>query len=291
MKTLCLFSCFLLLAILPEQSVAQAGAVKTAAISKQKLQPIAERHGYSIFRGTLVDLSWPEVKEAADSDTLVILPIGVIEEHGPHLSLGADTYLAHKASQLLAQKLGALQIQSVVLPPMYWGIMQANETGAYPGSLTVRPETMKAVLRDIFTDLKGWGFRHVYVLNLHGDRVHRQTINEAIVDAEKELGIDIFDARTEGLPGRHPEIQIYRNPKPFMPDFHAGAAETSMMLAYFPEEVNLEVAKTLKPEATFHPLGYVGDPASYAEVDAHAYEAMTDYGAESIARWLSGKTR
>ncbi len=286
MKALYLFSLFLLLAIVPEHSVAQAGPVKTPSVSQHQLQPVAERHGYSVFRGTLVDLPWPEVKKAADADTLVILPIGVIEEHGPHLSLGADTYLAHKASQLLTSKLAARQINSVVLPPMYWGIMQANETGAYPGSLTVRPETMKAVLRDIFTDLEGWGFRHVYVLNLHGDRIHRQTINEAITDAEKELGIDIFDAKTEGIPGPRPEIHGYRNPKPFMPDFHAGASETSMMLAYFPEEVNLDIAKTLKPEPTFHPLGYVGDPASYAEVDAHAYEAMMDYGAENIARWL-----
>src|SRR5512144_2169051 len=51
-----------------------------------------ERQGYSVFRETMVDMSWPEVKKAAEADAVVILPIAVIEEHGPHLSLGIDTY-------------------------------------------------------------------------------------------------------------------------------------------------------------------------------------------------------
>ena len=50
--------------------------------------------GYSIFDETMVDLAWPEVEQAAGDNTPVLLPSGVIEEHGPHLGLAVDIYCA-----------------------------------------------------------------------------------------------------------------------------------------------------------------------------------------------------
>jgi creatinine amidohydrolase len=52
-----------------------------------------------------VELSWPEVKRASEAGALVLLPIGVIEEHGPHMGLGPDTYLAYRRYTLLRQRL------------------------------------------------------------------------------------------------------------------------------------------------------------------------------------------
>ena len=48
--------------------------------------------GYSIFDGTIADMTWMEVEQAAINDSIMLVPIGTIEQHGPHLPLGTDTY-------------------------------------------------------------------------------------------------------------------------------------------------------------------------------------------------------
>lgn len=248
------------------------------------------RPAYSIFQGTIVDMTWPEIKKAAERNAIVLLPIGVIEEHGPHMGLGPDTYQAHKLSTILKQRLADQKIEAVILPVMYWGIMQANESGAFPGTLSVRPETMKALLMDELTDVKNWGFKNVFIVSVHGDRVHRKTVDEVIPEAEKTLGIDIFNGHDgEGTGKPHPRLNPYTAEKPFQPDYHSGAVETALMDYYFPGEVNKELAKTLKPQATWQPLGYVGDPASFDKVNAKVFDAQIDYLKDNIVAWLNPK--
>jgi creatinine amidohydrolase len=250
------------------------------------------RPKYSIFEGTIVDMSWPEIKKAAEHNALVLLPIGVIEEHGPHMGLGADTYQACELSKIIRARLQVEKIEAVILPPMFWGVMQPMESGAYPGSFTVRPETMKAVLADELADVKAWGFKNVFIVNVHGDRVHRKTVDELIPEAEKTLGIDIFNAHDgEGSGKPHPKINPFTVESPFQPDYHAGAPETALMAAYFPGEVNVEIARTLKPQSTWQPLGYVGDPANFDQVNTKVFEAQIDYLKDNIVAWLTAKEK
>ena len=51
--------------------------------------------GYSLFDETMVDMAWPEIEKAAQEGAIVLLPTGVIEEHGPHMGLAVDIYLAY----------------------------------------------------------------------------------------------------------------------------------------------------------------------------------------------------
>jgi creatinine amidohydrolase len=241
------------------------------------------RQGYSIFRGTLVDMTWPEVRDAASSGALVLVPSGVIEEHGPHLSLGADTYMAYLACTLLRDGLAARGVPAVIAPPIYWGVMQLDETGAYPGSFTVRPETMHALMVDVLADLQRWGFRKVFLVELHGDRVHEGVLQAVTRVGQDSLGLSFFDpSKARGGPGP----VRYTVAEPYQPDFHAGAVETSWMLKFFPEEVNVERARTLAPENGFHPLGYAGDPAGYVHVDAEATLPYVNMLADAAAAWM-----
>ncbi len=281
--------CMLLLSILALATIAGAGALRAQAAPTPADHPpvpttTATRQGYSVFKGTVADMTWPEVKAAAAADALVLVPVGVIEEHGPHLSLGTDTYLAYRASTLLQQALAARGVRAVVAPPVYWGVMQLQETGAYPGSFTVRPETMHALLYDVLSDLKRWGFRKVFVLNLHGDRIHRGVVNRITALARDSLGFAVFDP----APGarKRPPMYQYRRPQHYEPDYHAGAGETAFMLRYFPEEVNPKLARTLKPENGFHPLGYAGDPAGYDNVITDALGKYIDAFADDVATWV-----
>ena len=56
---------------------------------------LSETYNGNIFTDTMADMKWPEIKRFADENAVVLLPMGVIEEHGPHLCLATDIYTAH----------------------------------------------------------------------------------------------------------------------------------------------------------------------------------------------------
>jgi creatinine amidohydrolase len=88
----------------------------------------------SIFKDTMVDMTWPEVKKAAENGAIVLFPIAVVEEHGPHMDLSPDIYQTCLGCRFLKQELEKKGIHSVIAPPYYWGINAA--TGRFPGSFT-----------------------------------------------------------------------------------------------------------------------------------------------------------
>ena len=242
---------------------------------------------YSIFRETMVDMTWPEVEKAAKDGAVVLMTLAVIEEHGPHLSCGTDTYLGYVLCKLTRRELESRGVKAVIAPPFFWGINSA--TNVFPGSFAVRPETMKALLADIFASLKSMGFRHVYLINAHGDGQHRRAAIQAVLEAQSQTGLDIRylvsadDARAAGLTGEPPAwVLLHQMPpdegakSPYL-DIHAGAGETGIAAAFIPGLVDLPLAKTLAPTRLtpqqvgewlkdarkVTPLGYVGDPAKY----------------------------
>ena len=226
------------------------------------------KEGYSIFHETMADMTWPEVEQAAKAKAIVLLPIAVIEEHGPHMGLGTDTYLTYYACKTVRSELEKRNIRAIVAPPFYWGIN--TSTGSFPGSFTVRKETMKAVLYDIHASLQKWGFTQVVSGNLHGDPDHGAAIWEAIREIRKGLGMEASGVCGEsalsrfGLTGQEPFVIVQKEPAfAGYRDVHAGAAETGAMLAHFPDQVNLELARTLQPQESFSPLGYWGAPAKF----------------------------
>jgi creatinine amidohydrolase len=217
----------------------------------------------SIFSDTMVELTWQEVKKEAERDSIVLFPISVIEEHGPHKDLSPDIYGANIICKLIKFKLAEKGINSIIAPPYYWGINKA--TGRFPGSFTVKPETFKALLFDTMECLKSWGFTKVFTLNLHGDSLHCSTLESSIKEIRNNLGIDAYNlfSLSKELIKNHQPFRPARSGK-FSPDYHAGAVETALIRAYHPDKVNVEMAKKLKPQVSFdEPLGYVGDPANF----------------------------
>jgi creatinine amidohydrolase len=247
--------------------------------------------GYSIFHETMVDMTWPEVEKAAQEGAIVLMTTAVIEEHGPHMSCGIDTYLGYLMCKLTRRELQSRGIRAVIAPPFYWGINRASHV--FPGTFTVRPETMKALLHDMLSSLKGMGFQNVFNINAHGDGLHIRTAVEAIVEARKSLGVNVRylmseeDAKRAGLTGSEPFFLIHKSPPSEAAqteylDLHAGAWETGAVAAFFPEEVKMKEARALEPtKVTMNelsewvkdmkkvtPLGYLGDPAKFDAAEA-----------------------
>ena len=273
---------------------------------------------YSIFQGTMADMNYQDIEKLIAEKAVVLLPIGVIEEHGPHLPLGTDIYLAYSMFKYIQSELEDLGVKSVIAPPFYWGINVA--TGGFPGSFTVKVETMKAVLKDIIENLYTWGFENVYLLNMHGDGLHSMTLLE-IAKEISELGIsgkktyDIipeFFAKMIGLNGSEPYVLIQEEPQEEIEnsegqshrdeylDIHAGGFETSLMLLEFKDLVDESTARQLKSSQTLPehlpkwqsggdnakevtPLGYCGDPS---KIDLEVAKFFTKEFAKCTAKLI-----
>jgi len=103
---------------------------------------------------------WRQIEEYLKTDDRCILPLGSTEQHGP-LSLSVDAILAEKVSLDAAEPLGI-----PVFPRMNYGL--CPYFAAYPGSVTLRVETLLAVVRDILDSLRETGFRRILIVNGHG---------------------------------------------------------------------------------------------------------------------------
>jgi len=272
--------------------------------------------GYSIFHETMVDMSWPEIEKAAKEGAIVLMTTAVIEEHGPHMSCGIDTYMGYFLCKLTRRELESRGVKAVIAPPFFWGVNSA--THVFPGTFAIRSETMKALLGDIFASLKAMGFRHVFNINAHGDGQHRKAAIEAILEAQKQTGLDIRylvsvdDARQAGLTGEPPAwVLLHQMPpaegskSPYL-DIHAGAGETGIVAAFFPGLVNLSLAKTLpstrltpqqigdwlRDARKVTPLGYVGDPAKSNAEEARALvQEWCRMMADAIAGFLRNESK
>lgn len=286
----------------------------SVSLSLTKAEEEEKSTGYSIFEGTMVDMTWQEVEKAAEEGAVILMTTAVIEQHGPHMTCGIDASLGHMMCTLTRDSLEASGIRTLIAPPFFWGINSVSHV--FPGSFTVRPQTLKAVLFDILDSLKNMGFKNIYNINAHGDGIHIRTVIEAIIEAREKLEIDIRylmseeDANRSSL-GRNPPpfLLIHKSPLVDMDDqkyldLHAGAFETALVAVFLPEMVDMELARSLPPTKvtiqnigqwrsdtkTLTPLGYLGDPAKTDTTGAREFlEESCRMMADAIARSLYQK--
>lgn len=270
----------------------------------------------NIFEETMAHLTYLQIEEAAREGTIVLFPIGVIEEHGPHLPLAVDVYGSYLQSRAVKSELEKKGIKTLIAPPFYWGISLA--TGSFSGSFTCKEDTVISILCDVMTNLKQWGFDQVFIINHHLDSSHVQAVDRAIRKERMEIGInaywimDQYFVKPLGFKGDEPHILIHKSlmglgePSPYL-NIHAEVNETSFMWHYLPELVNLDVLKELKPtnllledlkvwrkggsEARkLTPQGYFGDPgAANPEKGKELMETYGKVAAELIENFLQGR--
>lgn len=218
------------------------------------------------------ELTMSELKSALDERTLVILPFGIIEEHGEHLPLCTDSIQVEWVVEELAERVDAL-----VLPSIRYGL--CSSTRNFPGSISLSFDTLRALARDILEELVKNGVKRVMVISGHAGRTHMQALKLAAesVVASHDIKLIVLSpyellydekgrAFLDGL-----EIPEW--------DGHAGAIETSRVLAIRPELVKGRGKKSrprfprfrvLKDMASFFPSGVMGDPTKASEEKGRA---------------------
>ena len=184
----------------------------------------------------LHELAWPAIADHLSRDDLVLLPIGATEQHGPHLPLLVDSAWAMAAAEGAARRTGAL-----IAPPLQVG-WSPHHLG-YPGSITLRPETLTQVTLDICQSLAVHGFRRFVLVN--GNRIANLPPLEVAASKLRHRTGALCVVADAGLIARE-EVDAICDSPPGGQD-HAGESETAFMLAWRPELVAMDKATTHIP--------------------------------------------
>ena len=241
------------------------------------------------------EMTWTEVDEALKERPVAIVPIGATEAHGPHLPVSTDTVIATELAKRTAAKLKEHGIPSLILPPVAFTV--ADFGAEFAGTISVSPETSVALLKDLCL-AAAKRYRSVAFANIHMEPRHLECLKKAIEEAKKA-----------GVAACYADLTKKRWAEPlgevFQQGDHAGAFETSLMMAAAPalvrerERISLPptdglVAALKRGAKTFTEAGgedaYFGDPtaASVEEGEAH-FTTLADILTLSIMEHLGSK--
>lgn len=176
----------------------------------------------------LAEMSWEETQEYLARDDRVVLPLGATEEHGRHLGLGTD----HIEAEALALGIGAAT-HVAVAPTLNYGM--SHSLLGFPGTLSLRPTTLMAVLDDLFRALYRHGFRRVLIVNGHGGNT------ASISSVVQTLALEFADLRVKSFEW-WTDQEAYRVVIDMLGEqtgSHASPGETAFMLAVRPSAVKL----------------------------------------------------
>jgi creatinine amidohydrolase/Fe(II)-dependent formamide hydrolase-like protein len=253
----------------------------------------------------LEELTWQQIDALDRQRTLFILPVGMIEQHGPHLPVGADTlgvmYEAVGASRRVSQALPDWNV--VMMPPINYGQGGANQLGnmlVHPGTYAIRQSTLRSVVADLGGQIAQNGFKWIFVMNGHGAPAHNIAINEACDFVSETFQITML--HLTGLFRGDAAIQANgekMNSKYFSAaqlssfglDVHAGVAETSGMLAVRPDLVHSNY-KTLPSRAgrSLEELREIATAPGWQGYLSSPARATAAHGRAVEAWWIEGFT-
>ena len=187
-----------------------------------------------------------EFATTARTDPILILPIGALEEHGPHLPLGADMIQPLHVLEEVARRTGAF-----LAPPIPYGV--CTTTRPYPGTVGVSADSLKAFVRDVLDDFARNGIRRVMIVSGHAGREHMMALRSAAQEVVSRTGLKATVLSDYDL--------IYAS-EGLLPDGdgHAGAGETSRILTASP---NLVKGRAPAGTNAIPPYAVVEDPRKY----------------------------
>jgi hypothetical protein len=112
------------------------------------------------------EFTWPEIRSAVAGNRVAVLPVGTVEQHGPHLPLVTDVLTASEISRLAVERDPA---RAILMPPVYYSFNQHHLD--FPGTIAVAGDTVIRYVTDIGLSLAHHGFRKILLVNGHGSNV------------------------------------------------------------------------------------------------------------------------
>jgi creatinine amidohydrolase len=186
----------------------------------------------------LGDLAFPDLAEvlADERPTVLLLPLGAVEPHGPHAPLATDMLISEEVCERAARALdGDREVRVFVLPALSYGITRYG--AAFPGAVSIGEETLRALVLEICESLAGQGLGRVVLVNSHLEPEQVRTLRAAV----EVLGgaVRLFDpTRREVAAELTEEFRSGAG--------HAGRYETSLVLAADPRLIRRERMASLE---------------------------------------------
>jgi creatinine amidohydrolase len=185
-----------------------------------------------------MEMTWQEVAGAETARWIVVLPLAAIEQHGPHLPLGVDTYIA-EAYLARVQKMLPADLPVTFLPAQRVGV--SVEHLSYPGTLTFSATTAVAAWTELGEGLARAGVRKLVLITSHGGNVAAMEL--VARDLRSRLGMLAVTVSWHRF--GYPDGAFSADEKKH--GTHGGDIETSLMLAAMPETVRTEKAPNATP--------------------------------------------
>ncbi len=236
----------------------------------------------------VAEMTMKEFAEKVITTKIALLPLGSTEEHGNHLPLDTDTMQVYETALLAAKK-----VDFFICPPLHYGYCRS--TGDHPGTISITPNTLRAIVFDIAESLYKQGIRGLILASGHAGGMHMSAIEEAAEKiAEKfedmELAV-ICEYHLAVASGKEGIVETEN-------DGHAGEIETSRILAIAPDLV-----KGTSPEEYPHfdkpfisrnkvadwPGGVWGDPSKASVEKGHALYTASSNGLVELVKRMKDR--
>ncbi|WP_216900759.1 creatininase family protein [Nocardia alni] len=235
------------------------------------------------------DLTTAEVPVALHRDSILVLPTGAIEPHGPHLPLRTDLLVAEAVTSAAVERAAAAGHDVWLLPAL--GYTKSDEHANLPGAMWLQAETLLRTVIDLGRSVAATPARRLLFVNCHGG--NSALLEVALRELRRRFGLQTFLHGSPAEPG--PTEEGF--------GIHAGWAETSLMLHLRPDLVDMSKAKPAVPHAIaglkhvgfgksvrfgwladdFAESGVIGDPTgATAELGARMFAAKVDALVEAI---------
>ena len=221
--------------------------------------------------GMYEDLKGPEVPYVLSESSIILLPVGAIEQHGPHLPMSVDRVIAEETAKAIVERCGN-DLDVWLLPTV--AVSKSNEHDWSTGTISLRYETLMSVLDDIGRSLSKTPAKKLVLLNGHGGNT--TLLNTALRELRLNYSLETFlihPALPPAYGGSSTEDELGMG-------IHGGRDETSVFMYLRPDLVDLTKAERRIPEKLdrnkhvkfggsvsfgwlsndFHEDGYIGDP-------------------------------
>jgi creatinine amidohydrolase/Fe(II)-dependent formamide hydrolase-like protein len=200
----------------------------------------------------LTQLNATQIRALDREKTVVILPGGMIEEHGPYLPAYTDGILSEQLTKDISRAVAAAKPdwKVLVFPQISVGASGSNELGgkfSFAGTYAVRPSTLRSVFMDLASELGEQGFKWVFIVHVHGAPWHNHVLDQAC-----DYFHDVYGGRMVHLWGLVPVLSAWGKAMQDMTpaekkedgvSLHAGMDETSLLLYLRPQLVSKDHAK------------------------------------------------
>lgn len=229
---------------LSDPGLSQPYAFEPPAEAGESINPGYKEAKFSKLPFLLERLTWPEAQLRFKEVDLALLPVGSIEQHGPHLPLDTDAFDAEYLAQQVAS--ACSDPKPLVLPLIPYGVSYHHDD--FSGTLSISPKTLSSLVYEVGMSAARNGITKLVIINAHGGNIPSLQFAAQMINQDAH----IFTCVETGETSQKDVNELTET----LNDVHAGEVETSTTMAVRPHLVKLEKAKKFIPHFSSRYLNF-----------------------------------